>query len=996
MLSNGKYVVLFNSFDMSGQLKAQNKMGGFSVHDGAITDVDGMCSGMIPTGPMSNQTELRIVHGLNTGYYEVRHTQGFRPRPLNKSEKLTLTKGPFAKFLRAMELDLAHGVKNVKVDRRYWVPGGAGYNLAGDTVYIDSRIPEIWEGHHTDKYLLIHECGEKAIMDKLGLDYGYAHNIILHAENAAVRADGIDPERYEKHIWSFIHAYCKNSDVPKEKRPPDLDPDRITHDRSIKDIMRHSLRKSRISTEMPRVASIAVADPLTGNLLFGKRNDNKKYTMPGGHLNDGESPLDGAKRELFEETGIAAKKLKFLGSGEVKSDDGKPLMIYSFLLEKKCDTDTEQDPDEEVQEWEYITATHQKKLEEDGLMHVPTKRNVTVALLGLRKSAKDFLRKADSLADTAATDEKSWYDQTKERISTFSEKHEQTLSTDDLTHFLDEALMRRDYNSLDDIFNHPRSTHEHFEKILHHPSKYSDQNISSVLRRAVQKASMNPEQVSYLKDFEKSIEAEPPVYEGSVLARLGAKSDPEAELKADLASTIGRNLTKNYNIKDEALDTLVGYYNTHDQAMGKYASVLSMLDNPHMSAESLDKLSKLDYSPFDLKIARHPNVSRETSESLLNHYQKGNSYSTSSESRNIKKAANQALAAHGVLSEDHQSVGVKFGLSKNRQVRDWVAAHGGQMHHKELAAIGLDVANLGMGHLKDAKGNIKSEDVQKHIDAQTDHEYIVSHDTYGYDPEEDYTDTNHPQHEKYKDYQNEDDPQEPPSPKDEQRHSSEPSQVFQLSVTPDHIRKMKDAGVWDTFKKLNRSSIANSHPTAPSIGIGWVRYTRAKGNERGEGGTFIDEIQSDIGSSRVRKTRATVNRDVASGSITPERADYYMKRAESEFPEDHYNKIKDIVFHGKEAGEVLHEAFHQHLRDTGHAGERIDIHASASKAGVSLGQKSEPVPVHMIETYDKQPKKMGYTPAKYGELVTQRNESAHPFRSPTSTTTLRKSKKKKK
>lgn len=44
--------------------------------------------------------------------------------------------------------------------------------------------------------------------------------------------------------------------------------------------------------------------------LFLKRAKEKTWELPGGHLNFGESFKDGARREVFEETGIKISKLK--------------------------------------------------------------------------------------------------------------------------------------------------------------------------------------------------------------------------------------------------------------------------------------------------------------------------------------------------------------------------------------------------------------------------------------------------------------------------------------------------------------------------------------------------------------------------------------------------------------------------------------------------------------------------------------------------------------
>ena len=42
--------------------------------------------------------------------------------------------------------------------------------------------------------------------------------------------------------------------------------------------------------------------------LLLRREDDKGWELPGGHLNEGETFLRGAKREVFEETGIKIQK----------------------------------------------------------------------------------------------------------------------------------------------------------------------------------------------------------------------------------------------------------------------------------------------------------------------------------------------------------------------------------------------------------------------------------------------------------------------------------------------------------------------------------------------------------------------------------------------------------------------------------------------------------------------------------------------------------------
>jgi len=53
-----------------------------------------------------------------------------------------------------------------------------------------------------------------------------------------------------------------------------------------------------------------------GKILLGKRKNafgEGHYSLPAGHIEKGETALECAKRELFEETGIKANKFEFVG-----------------------------------------------------------------------------------------------------------------------------------------------------------------------------------------------------------------------------------------------------------------------------------------------------------------------------------------------------------------------------------------------------------------------------------------------------------------------------------------------------------------------------------------------------------------------------------------------------------------------------------------------------------------------------------------------------------
>jgi len=119
------------------------------------------------------------------------------------------------------------------IDRDHDIPYLAGYSLDGKRIYIDRHLPPSFAFRRreirVDRYLLLHEEVEKALIDQLGLHYQHAHQIATRAEEAAVRADGISWRAYDR----FMQQYVKTiGDERLEKLPDDLDlkPYRDEHD----------------------------------------------------------------------------------------------------------------------------------------------------------------------------------------------------------------------------------------------------------------------------------------------------------------------------------------------------------------------------------------------------------------------------------------------------------------------------------------------------------------------------------------------------------------------------------------------------------------------------------------------------------------------------------------------------------------------------------------------------------------------------------------------
>lgn len=133
------------------------------------------------------------------------------------------------------------------------------------------------------------------------------------------------------------------------------------------------LGKSRRDKESVRVASIAAYND-DGLLLFGLRGDTSKWCLPGGHLEPGEDKLDGAKRELTEETGLTGKNWKYLGSGEVPDKD---VTVYCFTCDVEGDPDADSDPDLEFLHFEWV---HPGEIPEHILSELHNKHDINLEL----------------------------------------------------------------------------------------------------------------------------------------------------------------------------------------------------------------------------------------------------------------------------------------------------------------------------------------------------------------------------------------------------------------------------------------------------------------------------------------------------------------------------------------------------------------------------------------------------------------------------------------
>ena len=137
-------------------------------------------------------------------------------------------------------------LSRVSLDRDHDIPYLAGYSVDRKKIYIDRHLEKFFTDHNghrhdVDRFLILHEAVEKATIDTWGLHYQHAHQIALRAEEAAVRAAGIEWHDYDH----FMQQWIKTADSTKLTKVPanlDLTPYLDENDGELIKVMQRAMK----------------------------------------------------------------------------------------------------------------------------------------------------------------------------------------------------------------------------------------------------------------------------------------------------------------------------------------------------------------------------------------------------------------------------------------------------------------------------------------------------------------------------------------------------------------------------------------------------------------------------------------------------------------------------------------------------------------------------------------------------------------------------------
>ncbi|MGL1893914.1 MAG: NUDIX domain-containing protein [Spirochaetaceae bacterium] len=112
-----------------------------------------------------------------------------------------------------------------------------------------------------------------------------------------------------------------------------------------------------MNSKLPRIGTGVVVFNKQGQILMGKRTYKPiGYSLPGGHLEFGETLKDCAKREVFEEAGVEIENIEIITIGENLFLDKNFHSISIFIFSTIKDDQILQNPEpDKCDGWNWIS-----------------------------------------------------------------------------------------------------------------------------------------------------------------------------------------------------------------------------------------------------------------------------------------------------------------------------------------------------------------------------------------------------------------------------------------------------------------------------------------------------------------------------------------------------------------------------------------------------------------------------------------------------------------
>jgi hypothetical protein len=168
----------------------------------------------------------------------------------------------------------------LRVDQSWDIPYLGGYSEDGRTIFLDRHLPKRfrYRGREVDldRFLIVHEEIEKALIDELDFKYAHAHEVATRGEENAVRLAGIDVPWYRRVLRPFIKA-DEAERLLRVPRAMDLTPYRAP---PVDEGLLGRIRKAQDSPSAPGKLSYAQAGYHAGSGPHGRHCGICAYFAP--------------------------------------------------------------------------------------------------------------------------------------------------------------------------------------------------------------------------------------------------------------------------------------------------------------------------------------------------------------------------------------------------------------------------------------------------------------------------------------------------------------------------------------------------------------------------------------------------------------------------------------------------------------------------------------------------------------------------------------------